>query len=132
MGNQLKIMIADDTHTMRSVIKNILVSAGFANFEEAENGQVVMQKLQQESFHLVICDWDMPKMDGLEVLRNMRADESHFNIPFILVTAITDANKVVAAIEEGVDDYIIKPLKPANFIQRVKDVLQNSRLVTPR
>ena len=128
MHKNLNILIADDAHSMRSLIKGVLLKAGFVNFAEADNGLAVMQKLEQEQFHLVICDWDMPKMDGIEVLRNMRADESHFKIPFILLTAITDATKVVAAIEEGVDDYIIKPLKPDNFIQRVKEVLKNSRV----
>lgn len=128
MQRQAKILIADDTHTMRNLIKGMLVQTGFVNFEEAENGMIVLEKLKQDRFHLVICDWEMPKMDGLEVLRNMRADESLFKIPFILVTTTSEATKVVAAIEEGVDDYIIKPLKPDNFTKRVKDVLSNSKL----
>lgn len=128
MQQQIKILIADDTSSMRHMLKGMLVKAGFADFAEAENGMVVMQKLKQDRFHLVVCDWDMPLMDGLEVLRNMRADETLHQIPFILVTAIADATKVVAAIEHGVDDYIIKPIKPDDFIQRIHDVLNRSKL----
>ncbi len=130
MRDKIKIMIADDTSSMRNVIKGVLIQAGFTNFDEAENGQVVLQKLKQEPFHLVLCDWEMPVMDGLAVLRDMRADESLYRIPFILVTAINDAAKVISAIEQGVDDYVIKPLKPGDFIQRVKDVLQRNELLS--
>ncbi len=128
MYNKIKILIADDTSSMRNVIKGVLIKAGFTNFDEAENGKVVLQKLSEDRFHLVVCDWDMPVMDGLAVLRDMRADESLYKIPFILVTAIADAQKVVSAIEQGVDDYIIKPLKPDDFIHRVTDVLKRSKL----
>lgn len=128
MYNKIKILIADDASSMRHLIKGALIKAGFSQFDEAENGQVVMKKLNEDQFHLVVCDWDMPVMDGLEVLRDMRASESLYNIPFILVTATSDANKVVSAIQQGVDDYVIKPLKPNDFIQRVTEVLKRSKL----
>ena len=127
MQKQVKILITDDAAPMRSLIKGALVKAGYSDFDEAENGLVALEKLKKDRFHLVICDWDMPSMDGLEVLRKMRQDDAIADIPFILVTSSTEADKVVKAIEEGVDDYIIKPLKPDNFTKRVKDVLSNAQ-----
>ena len=129
MTKQLRILIIDDVTTTRSLIKRTLFSAGFVNFVEAENGHAALQKLSQEPFQLVISGWEMPRMTGLEMLQNMRSNESHMKIPFILVTSVTEASKVVSAIQEGVDDYIIKPLKPDDFIKRVKAVLKNSQLV---
>lgn len=123
MNKLANILIVDDTNTMRNLIKSVLINAGFKNFVEAENGIVALDKMQQEQFDLVICDWDMPKMDGLEVLAKMRLQDHHENTPFILVTAISEAKKVVTAIEKGLDDYIIKPIKPDDFIKRIGAVL---------
>ena len=125
MRKQIKILIADDNHSIRNLIKSMLVKTGLVNFDEAENGIRVLEKLKKDRFHLVICDWDMPGMDGLEVLRSVRADESLFKIPFILVTATAEASKVAAAIEEGVDGYIIKPFRLDDFTKRINNVLSN-------
>lgn len=128
MNNKINILIADDTPTMRHLIKGILLNAGYKNFTEVENGMAVMEKLKQNQFHLIICDWDMPKMDGLEVLRYVRQHTRHALIPFVLVTAISDASKVVTAVAQGMDDYIIKPIRADDFIRRVNAVLQKSKL----
>jgi len=119
-----KILIADDTSTMRSLMKGVLIRNGFTDIDEAENGQAVMQKLAQQPYQLVICDWNMPVMDGLEVLKTMRANDAFSKIPFMCVTAIADASKVVFAIQQGVDDYIIKPLKPDDFARRVIELVK--------
>jgi len=125
MQKQPKILIADDTHPIRHMIKIMLMNAGFTDLDEAENGLKVLEKLKKDCFSLVICDWDMPRMDGLEVLRNMRADESLAKIPFVLLTGAAEADKVAIAIKAGVDDYITKPIKPDNLAKRVKGLLNN-------
>ena len=95
----------------------------FADFDEAENGQNALNVLTREMFHLVISDWDMPKMDGLELFKKMRASEKFAHIPFIMVSSVSEAARVIQAIEAGIDEYVIKPIKPDDFAHRVKDVL---------
>lgn len=129
MIHNAKILIADDMSTMRNIIKGVLIRGGFTNIDEAENGKVIMKKLSENDYHLVVSDWEMPEMDGLSVLNNMKAHETLHKIPFILVTSIADASKVVSAIQQGVDDYVIKPVKPDDFLHRVMDVLKRSQLV---
>lgn len=121
--SQYKILITDDMQSMRGMLKSILVQAGFDNLTEAENGQSAMNKLQEEKFDLVICDWDMPRMSGLEVLESIRADESLHQIPFIMVTANSDRDKVTRAIDAGTDGYIIKPLQPDTLLQLTTKLL---------
>lgn len=125
MLHQAKILIADDSGSMRSMLKAALVKVGFTNFTEVENGQLALQRLRQDDFDLVISDWEMPQMNGMDMLREIRFDETLHKLPFIMVSSISDATKVITAIEEGVDDYVIKPLKPDNFAHRVMDVLNN-------
>lgn len=129
MLDKIKILIVDDAPTMRSVIKGALVNAGFVNFDEADNGLVALDKLNKDEFHLVLCDLDMPKMDGLGVLRDMRTTEKLENIPLIIISAIAKPEKVIQLIEEGVNDYIIKPIKPDALVQRVKDVLKDTKVI---
>ncbi|MDH5178213.1 MAG: response regulator [Gammaproteobacteria bacterium] len=124
MPSPLKIMIVDDATSMRNLLKAALLNAGFEEFVEADNGQQALNLLRQEKVHLVICDLDMPKVDGMTVLQAMRNDAALKGIPFIMVSAISSADKVIQVIEEGVNDYIIKPIKPESFVRRVKDVLK--------
>lgn len=124
MPETTKILIVDDAPSMRSVLKGALLNAGFVNFSEADSGQAAINLLEQDKFQLIICDMDMPKGNGLEVLREVRCKEEIADTPFIMVSAISEAQKVVKIIEEGVDDYIIKPIKPEAFARRVKGVLK--------
>jgi len=126
MEKQFKILIVDNSHTLRTMLKNTLMHAGFvsfADFVEAQNGSSALHVLKRDTIHMVISDWDMPKMDGLELLKAMHADANLAKIPFIMVSSISEQEKVVEAIRAGVDDYITKPFKPDNFAQHVKDIL---------
>jgi len=126
MEKQFKILIVDDSHALRSMLKNTLMHAGFvtfADFFEAEHGLNALNLLKRDTFHMVISDWDMPKMDGLELLKTMHADENLAKIPFIMVSSISDQDKVVEAIKAGVDHYITKPFKPDSLAHHVKDLL---------
>ena len=127
MDKQFRILIVDNSHVIRTMLKNALMHAGFvefADFDEAENGQNALNVLARDTFHMVISDWDMPKMDGLELFKKMRANKAFAHIPFIMVSSISEAKKVIEAIEAGVNEYIIKPLKPDDFAHRVMDVLK--------
>jgi two-component system chemotaxis response regulator CheY len=105
----MKILVVDDMSTMRRIIKNIMKQLGFANVEEAETGQDALEKLRAESFGFVISDWNMPVMTGIDLLRAIRADDKLKAIPVLMVTAEAQKENLVAAIQAGVSNYIVKP-----------------------
>ena len=105
----MKILVVDDMSTMRRIVKNIMKQLGFANVEEAENGQEALVKLRAEKFGFVISDWNMPVMTGIDMLRAIRADEKLKPIPVLMVTAEAQKENLVEAIQAGVSNYIVKP-----------------------
>ena len=105
----MKILVVDDFSTMRRIIRNILKQLGFTNVEEAEDGDVALEKLRNGSFEFVITDWNMPNMTGLDLLKNIRADEVLRDTPVLIVTAEAEKENVVQAAQAGVNDYIVKP-----------------------
>jgi two-component system chemotaxis response regulator CheY len=105
----MKILVVDDMSTMRRIVKNIMKQLGFANVEEAENGQDALSKLKAESFGFVISDWNMPVMTGIDLLRAIRADDKLKAIPVLMVTAEAQKENLVEAIQAGVSNYIVKP-----------------------
>jgi two-component system chemotaxis response regulator CheY len=105
----MKILVVDDMSTMRRIVKNIMKQLGFANVEEAENGQEALDKLRAEPFGFVISDWNMPVMTGIDLLRAIRADNKLKDIPVLMVTAEAQKENLVEAIKAGVSNYIVKP-----------------------
>jgi two-component system chemotaxis response regulator CheY len=105
----MKILVVDDMSTMRRIVKNILKQLGFANMEEAENGQEALAKLRADSYGFVVSDWNMPVMAGIEMLRAIRADEKLKHIPVLMVTAEAQKENLIEAIQAGVNNYIVKP-----------------------
>ena len=105
----MKILVVDDMSNMRRIVKNIMKQLGFANVEEAENGQDALDKLNAGSFGFVISDWNMPVMTGIELLRAIRADDKLNAIPVLMVTAEAQKENLVEAIQAGVSNYIVKP-----------------------
>ena len=106
---KMKILVVDDMSPMRRIVKSIIKQLGFANVEEAENGQEALDKLRAESFGFVISDWNMPVMTGIELLRAIRADDKLKAIPVLMVTAEAQKENLVEAIKAGVSNYIVKP-----------------------
>ena len=105
----MKILVVDDMSTMRRIVKNIMKQLGFANVEEAENGQEALGKLRADTFGFVISDWNMPVMTGIDMLRAIRADEKLKPIPVLMVTAEAQKENLIEAIQAGVSNYIVKP-----------------------
>jgi two-component system chemotaxis response regulator CheY len=105
----MKILVVDDFATMRRITRNILRQLGFANIEEAEDGEIALTKLRQKKFHFVVSDWNMPRMTGIEFLRAVRADPDLKEIPFLMVTAEALKDNILEAVEAGVSNYIVKP-----------------------
>ena len=105
----MKILVVDDFSTMRRIVKNILQQLGFSNVEEAEDGKVALGKLRNNAFDFVISDWNMPNMMGIDLLREVRNDPNLKALPFLMVTAESQKENVIEAVQAGVSNYIVKP-----------------------
>jgi len=105
----LKVLVVDDFSTMRRIVKNLLKQIGYKDIDEAEDGVQALSKLQDGGYGLVVSDWNMPNMDGLEMLKAVRQDPAIKNIPVLMVTAEAEKEKVITAIQAGVNNYVVKP-----------------------
>lgn len=121
----MPILIVDDYSTMLRIIKNLLNQLGFQNITEALNGQEAFQKIQaaDKPFKLVISDWNMEPVSGIELLKMIRANDNFKSIPFIMVTAESKAENVIAAKQAGANNYIVKPFNAATLKQKLSMVL---------
>jgi two-component system, chemotaxis family, chemotaxis protein CheY len=108
----MRVLVVDDFATMRKIIRNVLRQINIDNVADAENGKQALGMLQKEPFDLIISDWIMPEMTGIEFLKACKADDVLKLIPFLMVTAEAQQESVVEAIKAGVDNYIVKPFTP--------------------
>jgi two-component system chemotaxis response regulator CheY len=120
----MKILVVDDFSTMRRIVKNILKQIGYENIEEAEDGAQAYAKLKEGGFGFVITDWNMPNMDGLEFLKKTRSDPELKDTPVLMVTAEAEKEKVVAAIQAGVNNYIVKPFTAEVLKEKMDKILE--------
>ena len=121
----MNILIVDDYKTMLRIIRNLLKQLGFNNVDEATDGSMALQKLRDKDYGLVISDWNMEPMTGIQLLREVRADSKLKNLPFIMITAESKTENVVAAKEAGVNNYIVKPFNAATLKQKLSTILGN-------
>lgn len=119
----MPILIVDDYKTMLRIIRNLLRQLGFTNIDEATDGSQALQKLRQANFDFIISDWNMEPMTGLQLLREVRADAKLKHIPFIMVTAESKSENVIAAKEAGVSNYIVKPFNAETLKGKMASVL---------
>ncbi len=120
------ILIVDDYKTMLRIIRNLLKQLGFSNVEEAQDGSAALQKLRDKGFGLIISDWNMEPMSGLQLLKEVRADVKLKDTPFIMITAESKSENVIAAKEAGVNNYIVKPFNAATLKGKLTAVLGNA------
>lgn len=120
-----KFLVVDDFSTMRRIVRNLLKELGFSSVEEAEDGVAALQKLKNDSFGFVISDWNMPNMDGLTLLRNIRADASLKEIPVLMVTAEAKKENIIAAAQAGASGYVVKPFTAAVLEEKLNKIFQN-------
>ena len=120
---EMRILIVDDYKTMLRIIRNLLAELGFKNVDEATDGSAALESLRAKKYDLVISDWNMEPMTGLELLREVRADEVLKPMPFIMVTAESKTENVVAAKKAGVNNYIVKPFNAATLRSKVAAVI---------
>jgi two-component system chemotaxis response regulator CheY len=109
IDTSIKVLVVDDMSTMRRIVKNVLRQIGFSEIMEAENGQDALTKLKTGEFGLVVSDWNMPIMQGIELLRAVRADENLKTLPFLMVTAEAQKENLIEAVQAGVSNYVVKP-----------------------
>jgi two-component system chemotaxis response regulator CheY len=121
VGN-IKILVVDDFATMRKIIKNLLGQLGYKNVHEADDGSTALVMLKKERFDLIIADWNMPQMSGLDLLKTTRGNENYKNTPFVMVTAEANKNNIVAAIQAGANEYIIKPFNANTLQEKIKKI----------
>jgi two-component system chemotaxis response regulator CheY len=126
-----RLLIVDDQGSMRGVFKAILRDKGFVNIDTLPDGAAALKHLEANLVDLLICDWNMPRMSGLELLKAIRECDETRGLPFIMVTSSAELARVRDAASSGVSDYLIKPFQPANFCQKVMTVLGETRY-TPR
>ncbi|MDF0651988.1 MAG: chemotaxis response regulator CheY [Nitrospira sp.] len=120
----MKILVVDDMVTMRRIVKNILKQLGFANIDEAENGQEALQKLRADTFGFVVSDWNMPVMTGIDMLRAIRSDERLKTTPVLMVTAEAQQSNLVEAVQAGVNNYIVKPFTAETLKEKIAKIFK--------
>jgi two-component system, chemotaxis family, chemotaxis protein CheY len=121
----MKFLVVDDFSTMRRIVRNLLKELGFVNVDEAEDGAVGLRKLQEGNFDFVVSDWNMPNMDGLAMLKNIRASDKLKTIPVLMVTAEAKKENIVAAAQAGASGYIVKPFTAATLDEKLNKIFQN-------
>jgi len=122
MANK-KVLFVDDSPTMRRIIKNSLNKIGFEDVEEAENGVDALQKLSAGRYDLILTDWNMPEMNGEELVVNLRASAEYKNTPILMITTRGMKDDVINAVKIGVSGYIVKPFTPEVLKKKITDVL---------
>jgi two-component system chemotaxis response regulator CheY len=120
----MKILIVDDFSTMRRIIKNLLRDLGFNNTHEADDGNTALPMLKSGGFDFLVTDWNMPGMQGIDLLRAVRADENLSTLPVLLVTAESKKDQIVMAAEAGVNGYIVKPFNAATLEEKINKIFE--------
>ena len=123
VDKNMNILIVDDYKTMLRIIKNLLKQLGFDNVDEALDGSQALQTFQGKEYGLIISDWNMEPMSGLELLKQVRGGTRNANVPFIMVTAESKTENVIAAKQAGVSNYIVKPFDAETLKQKISSVI---------
>ena len=124
MDKSMKILVVDDFSTMRRIIKNLLKDLGFSNIQEADDGSTALPMLQQGDFDFVVTDWNMPGMQGIDLLRAIRADDKLKHLPVLMVTAEAKKEQIVAAAQAGVNGYVVKPFTAATLKEKSDKIFE--------
>ena len=124
MDTSIKVLIVDDFATMRRILKNILKQLGFKNLVEADDGTTAWEVLEGQGIDLIISDWNMPKMTGLELLKKVRESDKFKTVPFLMVTAEAQKQNVIEAVQAGVSNYVVKPFTAEAISEKLEKILK--------
>ncbi len=122
--HNIKFLVVDDFSTMRRIVRNLLKELGYNNVEEAEDGNDALAKLRRDKFDFIVSDWNMPGMDGLQLLQAVRADATLKTLPVLMVTAEAKKENIVAAAQAGASGYIVKPFTAATLDEKIGKILE--------
>ena len=122
MDLNMDILIVDDFATMRRILRNVLKQIGLTSIKEADDGKSALKELKKKKFDLVLCDWNMPEMSGIELLKAIRADDELKDIPFVMVTAESQRDNILEAVKAGANNYIVKPFTADTIGEKLKKV----------
>jgi len=124
LNKDMKILVVDDFSTMRRIIKNLLRDLGFTNTDEADDGNTALPMLQTGKYDFLVTDWNMPGMTGIDLLRNVRADDNLKTLPVLMVTAEAKRDQIVAAAQAGVNGYVVKPFTAAVLKEKIDKIFE--------
>lgn len=124
MDKGMKILVVDDFPTMRRIIRSLLKELGFNNVDEAEDGQEGLAKVNAGGFEFVVSDWNMPNLNGLDMLKQIRANEATQALPVLMVTAEAKKDNIVAAAQAGANGYIVKPFTAATLEEKLNKIFE--------
>ena len=124
MNKNMKILVVDDFSTMRRIIKNLLKDLGFTSIQEADDGNTALPMLVQGDFDFVVTDWNMPGMQGIDLLHAIRADDNLKHLPVLMVTAEAKKEQIVAAAQAGVNGYVVKPFTAATLKEKLEKIFE--------
>ncbi|PCF93990.1 chemotaxis response regulator CheY [Vreelandella nigrificans] len=118
----MSFLVVDDFPTMRRIVRSLLKELGFTNVDEAEDGQDALNKLRAGNFEFVVSDWNMPNMDGLEMLKEIRQDDALKGLPVLMVTAEAKKENIIAAAQAGANGYVVKPFTAATLEEKLNKI----------
>ena len=118
----LKVLVVDDMSTMRRILKNVLKQIGYTDLHEAADGAVGLKTLREGGFVLVVSDWNMPVMSGIELLRAIRADSDIKHLPVLMVTAEAQKDNIIEAVQAGVNNYVVKPFTADALLEKLERI----------
>lgn len=126
LNKNMKILVVDDFSTMRRIVRNLLVELGFSGplIQEADDGENAMVMLKSQPFDMVVTDWNMPNMTGIDLLRAIRAEASLKGMPVLMVTAENNRDQIIAAAQAGVNGYIVKPFTAATLQEKLTKIFE--------
>ena len=122
--SKIKFLVVDDFSTMRRIVRNLLKELGYTNADEAEDGAIALQKLKAGDYDFVVSDWNMPNMDGLQLLQAVRSDANLKHLPVLMITAEAKKENIIAAAQSGASGYIVKPFTAATLNEKLIKILE--------
>ena len=125
MNLKMKVLIVDDFATMRRIVRNVLKQIGFTNMVEADNGKTALKALKKEKIELILCDWNMPEMPGIDLLKAIKSDGELKDIPFVMVTAEAQKDNIIEAVKAGVSSYIVKPFTAETVTEKLNAIFKD-------
>jgi len=124
MDTSIRVLVVDDFATMRRILKNILKQLDFKNLVEADDGTTAWEVLEGQEIDLIISDWNMPKMSGIDLLKKVRASDKYKTTPFLMVTAEAQKQNVIEAVQAGVSNYVVKPFTAEAIFEKLDKILK--------